>query len=258
MKAYRVLNMISNIDNWMAYLWYKSSGKKGAGFTFRLRNKFNISVPNQIIPEFKESFFEEVYFKHLPKNIFEVQKPVVIDIGANVGFFSLLAWYKLPAAKVIAFEPIARNFKVLKKNTERIATERLLANHAAVSDVVGEIVLRFNDQAITTSASLLASSTGGTEESVRSTTLTAILEENQLQKVDLLKMDCEGAEYSIIYNSPAELFENINCIAMETHVGSAPNENTQSMVAYLELLGYTVKREGKDLIWAFKPIQHWK
>ena len=115
MKAYRVLNMISNVENWISYVLYKSTGKKGAGFTFRLRNKFKISVPNQIIPEFKESFFEEVYFKHLPKNIFEVQKPVVIDIGANVGFFSLLAWYKLPTSKVIAFEPIARNFKLLKK-----------------------------------------------------------------------------------------------------------------------------------------------
>ena len=258
MKAYRVLNMISNVENWISYVLYKSTGKKGAGFTFRLRNKFKISVPNQIIPEFKESFFEEVYFKHLPKNIFEVQKPVVIDIGANVGFFSLLAWYKLPTSKVIAFEPIARNFKLLKKNTEGITTNQLRANHAAVSDIVGEIVLRFNNQAITTSASLLTSSTGSTEEVVRSTTLAAIFEENQLEKVDLLKMDCEGAEYSIVYNSPAALFEKINCIAMETHVGSAPNENTHSMVAYLERLGFTVKREGKDLIWAFKPIQHWK
>ncbi|MDP2189353.1 MAG: FkbM family methyltransferase [Sphingobacteriaceae bacterium] len=258
MKAYRVLNMISNIDNWMAYLWYKSSGKKGAGFTFRLRNQFNVSVPNQIIPEFKESFFEEVYFKHLPKKLFTDPAPVVLDIGANVGFFSLLAWYKLPAAKILAFEPIARNFKLLQKNTAGIPANNLLAQHAAVSDVVGEIVLRFNEQDITTSASLLANSTGGTEEVVASTTLAAIFEQHQLRKVDLLKMDCEGAEYGIIYNSPAALFDAINCIAMETHPGSAPNENTQSMMHYLEKLGYLIKRQGKDLIWAYKPTHQWR
>lgn len=258
MKAYRVLNMIRNIDNWMSYLWYKKNGKKAAGFTFRLRNNFKISVPNQIIPEFKESFFEEVYFKRLPKKLFAINKPVVIDIGANVGFFSLLAWYKLPTAKIIAYEPIARNFKLLQKNTEGISPSQLLANHAAVSDVVGEIILRFNDQAITTSASLLANSTGSTEERVPSTTLASLFEVNSLQKVDLLKMDCEGAEYSIVYNSPAELFERINCIAMETHPGLAAHENTQSMVAYLQKLGYTVKQQGKDLLWAFKPSQNWK
>ncbi len=258
MKVYRVLNMVSNIDNWLAYLWYKSRGKRGAGFTFRLRNQFSVSVPNQIIPEFKESFFEEVYFKHLPKNLLSVTAPVVIDIGANVGFFSLLAWYKLPSAKILAYEPIARNFKVLQKNIEGIASTSLQAQHAAVSDVEGEIVLRFNDQDITTSASLLANSPGSNEEVVHSTTLTAIFERHQLKKVDLLKMDCEGAEYSIIYNSPAKLFDAINCIAMETHQGSALNENTQSMVHYLEKLGFLVKRQGKDLIWAHKPIHQWK
>lgn len=258
MKVTRALNTIRNIENWMAYVWYKKNGKKAAGFTFHLRNQFKISVPNQIIPEFKESFFEQVYFKQLPKNLFSIAAPVVIDIGANVGFFSIVAWYKLPAAKILAYEPIARNFKILQKNIEGISPSQLLVHHAAVSDVAGEIVLKFNDQAITTSASLLTNSAGSTEEKVRSTTLAAIFDENNLQKVDLLKMDCEGAEYCIVYNSPAELFERINCIAMETHPGQATHENTPSMVAYLQKLGYTVKQQGKDFLWAFKPRQHWK
>jgi FkbM family methyltransferase len=254
MKLHRVVNMVKNINNWPAYLLYKSKKKKGAGFTFELSNGFRVSVPNQIIPEFKESFFEEVYLKKLPSQLYSVPKPVIIDIGANVGFFSLLAWLKFPNARILAFEPIQRNFKLLQRNISGAPEAAIQAHHAAVSDAVGEIVLRFNDQAITTSASLLHNHSGNVEESVTSTNLAAILEQHQLDKIDLLKLDCEGAEYGILYESPAELFDRVHCIAMETHPGHGPAENTQSMAEYLKKMGYSVTVKGKDLLWATKRM----
>ena len=69
MGVSRIINMIRNLKNWDAYLLYKMGGKKKDQFTFRLKNNYSVTVPRAIQPEFKESLFEEVYFKNLPGEI---------------------------------------------------------------------------------------------------------------------------------------------------------------------------------------------
>jgi|GEM_PF-3546920 len=74
---------------------------------------------------------------------------------------------------------------LLEKNTQGIEANKLVTNQAAVSDVLGEILLQFNEQAITASAGLLTNSLGSTEETARSTTSSATFTTHQLQKIDL-------------------------------------------------------------------------
>src|SRR5688500_7500756 len=167
----RISNMVSNLKNWDAYLFYKLGGKKKDEFTFQLRNNYTVTVPRAIQPEFKESLFEEVYFKHLPEEIFRRENPVVIDIGANVGFFTIAALYKLKNPRVLSFEPMKRNFIQLKKNLAKAGDNVTLVN-SAVNDVAGELVLKFNSNlGITTSASLFDNEYGTDEETVQTTSL---------------------------------------------------------------------------------------
>jgi FkbM family methyltransferase len=248
----RTLNMLRNIQNWTEYLTYKAGGKKAPEFEFKLRNGTSIKVPKQIIPEFKESFFEEVYFKHLPAKIFSVKNPTIIDIGANVGYFTLLASYRLNNPRIISFEPIKRNFEILQKNTLLIKPGVATIVNKAVNNIPGELTLTFESQSITTSASLFSKAGGDCREVVSATSLEEIFTQYKLDKIDLLKLDCEGAEYNILYNTPKSLFKLINCIAMETHRGSNKNENMADLAEYLKNLGYLVKTNGFDLIWAWK------
>jgi FkbM family methyltransferase len=248
----RTFNMIRNIQNWNSYLLYKMGGKKQPTFTFVLKNGVQVTVPRKVIPEFKESVFEEVYFKYLPKNILEKNNPTVIDIGANVGFFSIFSASKLKQPKIVAFEPVKRNFEKLEKNTAS-SNQYVTIVNKAVNNTSEDIVLKFDGTGdITTSASLLENHSGNTEERVRATTLPDIFKDYQIEKLDLLKMDCEGAEYNILYNLPSEYFAKIDCISMETHLGKGEGENNKALADYLEKSGYNVKTKGEDFIWAWR------
>ncbi|MFN0014609.1 MAG: FkbM family methyltransferase [Saprospiraceae bacterium] len=253
MRLHRFTNMLRNVENWSAYLLYKFGGKKADSFTFRLRNGFSITVPRRILPEFKESVFEQAYFRHLPAQFLDKPDPTVIDIGANVGFFATLAFLKLKNPNVFSFEPIQRNFAELQRNTTALGPRLTLVNKA-VSNNEGEIVLKFDsNQAVTTSASIFDNSLGSDEERVASTTLTAIFRDYGLSHTDILKLDCEGAEYGILYDTPPALFEKIGCITMETHAGVQANENNNALADYLKKLGYTVVTRSGSFIWAFRP-----
>ena len=253
----RIRNMISNLKNWDAYLLYKMGGKKKEAFTFQLKNNYTVTVPRAIQPEFKESLFEEVYFKHLPEEIFRRENPVVIDIGANVGFFTISALYKLKHPRVISFEPMKRNFLQLQKNLDKAGYKVTLVN-SAVNDVAGELVLKFNSNlGITTSASLFDNQYGTDEETVQATSLENVFEKYQLQKIDLLKLDCEGAEYNILYKTPPQLFKKINCIALETHPGKEAHENKEALEIYLKELGYTTRSREQEFIWAYRNPSQW-
>lgn len=257
MGVSRVINMISNLKNWEAYLLYKMGGKKKDHFTFQLKNNYTVTVPRAIQPEFKESLFEEVYFKQLPEEIFQRTHPVVLDIGANVGFFTISALFKLKQPRVISFEPMKRNFLQLQKNLEKAGDKVTLVNKA-VNDVAGELVLKFNSSlGITTSASLFDNQYGSDEERVQATTLENVFSDYQLSKIDLLKLDCEGAEYNILYNTPSHLYKKINCIAIETHPGKEKNENKEALEKYLGDIGYITKSRQQEFIWAYRKPEDW-
>lgn len=253
MSLRRTLKMFQNIKNWDAYLKYKLTGKKNETFTFRLRNDFSVIVHRQIMPEFKESLFEEVYFKHLPKTIFKTKNPTILDIGANVGFFSILSLLKFDNPHIISFEPIVRNFAELQKNITNIDKNNLTIVNKAVSNIKGEIILKFDkNQSITTSASIFDNQYGSDEEKVFSTTLENIFNDYKLTKVDILKLDCEGAEYGIFYNTPPSVFKNVYCITLETHQGKENNENNAALSDYLGKLGFKLKVSPNEFIWAYK------
>jgi len=258
MRFSRTLNMIRNLQNWDAYLLYKIKGKKGSEFTFQLRDGYKVAVPRQVIPEFKESLFEEVYWSRLPIKLLNMQQPVVLDVGANVGFFSISCHCRLNNPRVIAFEPIARNYVLLQKNAGRLPADRFTLLNQALNDREGELVLKFNSsQEITTSASLFDNIHGSDEEVVACTSLAAVMKNYELDRIDLLKMDCEGAEYNILYNSPPELFKKVNNIAMETHKGPGASENKVAMTDWLKNMGYAVKNDGGDMLWGYRPSKDW-
>lgn len=250
--------MLRNIENWNDYLVYKYGGQKNPNFIFKVRNKFCVSVPRRIIPEFKESLFDEVYYKGLPKKIYKIKNPTVLDIGANVGFFTIFSIFKLDNPRIISFEPMKRNFEVLQKNVAAVKDCHLTIVNKAINDQKGELVLKFNSsQEITTSASLFDSQSGGDEEVVIATTLEEIFSAYNLSKVDILKLDCEGAEYNIFYNTPSHFFEKVNCITLETHKGKKENENNKALASYIQSLGFTVDTKQDDFIWAYKNPKQW-
>jgi hypothetical protein len=80
-------------------------------------------------------------------------------------------------------------------------------------------------------------------------TLKSVLDEHGIDTVDLLKIDCEGGEYSILSSTPANVFRRIRRIVFEYHEidGFAPR--LKSVKEYLRDNGYRIVTH-RSLVWA--------
>ena len=68
--------------------------------------------------------------------------------------------------------------------------------------------------------------------------LTSVIEENGIEKIDLLKLDCEGSEYDIIYATDATVLKKAQMMVIEVHQIDDARNNLKSLDQYLQSLGY--------------------
>lgn len=142
----------------------------------------------------------------------------VIDIGANIGVFSLLAARK--AQTVYAFEAVDDNFEMLKKNITMNNLSHIINPFPlAVSGKKEKIkIFLLDDQHAC--HSIYGKGTHYTE--VDSITLQNIFDTHNIAQCSLLKIDAEGAEYDIIYSLPDRYFKRIEKIFVEYHDLNVP------------------------------------
>ncbi len=142
---------------------------------------------------------------------------VVVDIGANIGVFALYAAHA-GAAKVLAYEPNGESFALLQRNITANRLEQVVVPcRLAVSERAGE-TLRFPVKSSPYNAALTSEVTAECEP-VTTTDFASILRDHAVEGIDLLKLDCEGAEYGILLNAPESLWPRVRELRMEYHAG---------------------------------------
>jgi FkbM family methyltransferase len=241
----RYRNLIRFVANWRAH--FKQKGNKGylpMEITTR-GNGITFSVPTKsLYMVFKEIFMSDFYrikelVKLLPSN------PMIVDIGGNAGYFNMMLFSQIDSAKVIAYEPIAENCTLFKANVKRnpmMADKVQVLNLAVTGTPTDEISIYKeveNDNSVTASVFNDFSKQNQNIIKIKAITLEQIVESNNLQSIDLLKLDCEGSEYPIIYETPKHVWNKIKMIYMEDHPLDDDKRNHQSAVSYLESLGFT-------------------
>ena len=247
----RYIRLCRNLSNWWLYLGVKLGVTDMDPLIFRTRNDIVIEVPRALLHEFKEIFMEECYTKKLDLRI--PPEPVVIDIGANAGFFSMFAASRFPGARIFSYEPVANNFRQLERNRDLNDTARITCVPHAVFGHSGEISLSFDpNDSFTTYANVFGGSRPR-DEAVRvpCVTLPEILETHHLERCDILKIDCEGSEYDILYRCPGESLQRVTRMAIEVHHGTAPDQNIDALSAYLVSHGFETRRRD-HMLWALR------
>jgi FkbM family methyltransferase len=134
------------------------------------------------------------------------------DIGANVGFYSLLASKLVGSGKVFAFEPVPRNLEYLRKHIvlNRVTNVEVLP--LAVSDKNGSANFHVEQ---TFSMGHLSREGGGIE--VSTATLDSLLDEGKVLPPDCVKMDIEGAEL-LALRGAARTFQRFHpVLSLATH-----------------------------------------
>lgn len=143
----------------------------------------------------------------------------VVDIGAHIGAFAIFAAVK--GAVVLAFEPMADNFTILEKNRRLNQSGSLTVHPLAVTgDGRNVVMIPCSDDENTGGGWTSRQDGEGEErehERVESMTLDEIV--TSFERVDFLKMDCEGAEYEILMQASPATIAKVEKIAMEWHGG---------------------------------------
>lgn len=152
---------------------------------------------------------------------------VVIDIGANQGFFTCYAAQK--GARVYAFEPVPELYQRLLRNVERNGfSGQVVAVEAAVSDVEqdADMVISHSlgggqSTLVPEFAEHFQTSMGETIR-VRCVTLPRILSDYAMPSVRLCKIDAEGSELKILHALDPATLARIEGFALEYHAEAYP------------------------------------
>lgn len=194
---------------------------------------------------------DEIYERKIYGETF---KGVVIDVGASNAdssiFFAING-----AEKVIALEPYPESFELGEYNIKINNLDRkifllpyAISNHDGYTDFV---ISSENPNANTFNPSPHVKKLGIKFEQkikVPTVTFTSIIQKYNVNRISLLKMDCEGCEYAVLRNLPADILNRIDNIILEYH------NHIQDLPKILKRVGFTVeyKNEPTGLIKAFK------
>ena len=148
-------------------------------------------------------------------NDIPVNKKTVVDIGSNIGdssiFFSLRG-----ANQVIGFEPFPKNYNFSIQNIKvNNLSEKILINLAGCSSKNSTVII--DPSFSSTAGTRLTHFSKGVKVPVY--TLEEIIKKFQIPKDSILKIDCEGCEYDIIFQSTEAILKHFSYIKIEYHQG---------------------------------------
>ena len=123
----------------------------------------------------------------------------VVDIGANIGSFTVLAARVVgPHGRVVSFEPVAQTFARLEDNVALNGYRNVECRLAAVDAQEGTLTLRVDPKSALSTAYLEShDDENGAVQTVPCVTMEQAFREHNIERVNLLKVDCEGSEYGI-------------------------------------------------------------
>lgn len=239
----RYFRLRNHIANPAEYIVRKGERhQRDLQFTTRpLPVQFRVSAA--LYQVFKELFMADVYemdalVKTLPAD------PVVIDIGANAGFFDIQLLSKIDRATIYAYEPMPANVETLRhtlRQNPRLQQSIRLFQMGVTGLPLDHLDLFADAEE---NSQVVASVFDGFDKNntrritVPCITFTDIILTNDLRSVDLLKMDCEGSEYDIIYHTDPDLIRRIGRMVVEVHDVNNDRNNISAFNAYIQSLGY--------------------
>ncbi len=175
---------------------------------------------------------------------------IVVDIGANIGAFSLLA-AQMSAKKIYAYEPNQKAFIVLQKNILLNGLQHIIIPYRLALSSKENKMIKYPIESSPYNRELTDDDLDNSEL-VSTTTLESIMKNNMIDSIDLLKIDCEGCEYDVFFNSTESVISKIKNITMEYHEGLGGRG--KDLIKYLGKYNFRVtchKREAK-VLWLSK------
>ncbi len=187
----------------------------------------------------KEVFLDDEYLPALSCLAY-TPSPVVVDLGANIGAFALYVFSYYRNARLLSVEAAPDTFEILSDNRRLNTTREWRVVNAAVWSENGSINLDRRE-----------ASTGhrvrinrGAGETVPARRLADIVAEARLGDIDLLKMDIEGAEETVIPQAE-DVLQRTKVLVIEVHTDRMDPTSVYEVLA--RSFGYCWELKGRSV-----------
>lgn len=188
--------------------------------------RWNAPDAASMIWQYKEIFADRSYTFNTNSGA-----PVIVDCGSNIGLSCLHYFLEYPKAIVYAFEPDPEIFKVLAANVAQLPNFQIRLHQAAVWKE--ETTLTFYQNDVDGGSLTTASATSQVQ--VKAIDLAAFL--NELERVDFLKMDVEGAE-SVLVPHIQDQLSKVKNLFIEYHSYPGRPQDLGKILSLLEEKGF--------------------
>jgi amino acid adenylation domain-containing protein/FkbM family methyltransferase len=244
-------------------------------------------LPNGLVVRHLNRYETEFFYQQIFGDQVDVQcgldlgpGDIIFDVGANIGLFSLFAHLASPGVRVFAFEPIPEIFEALRTNMEVYGVEATLYN-CGLSDRSGEAAFAYYPLSACQSGyypdeaqerrmlEAIIARQGGTPDALALAggyfaevldrrmqrreltcalkTVSEVMAEAGLDRIDLLKIDVEKSELDVLAGVRAEDWPKIRQVSIEAH---DLDGRLERMVGLLRERGYAVTVEQEDALLA--------
>ncbi len=166
----------------------------------------------------------------------------IVDAGANIGAFSVYAARRAPRATIHALEPFpSTRERLVATLNQNDLTSRVKVYEVALANVTSEGSSRhMSNWGPSQSRGTIPEPVAGSV-AVQVSTLEHFLDEANIDQVDFLKMDIEGAEHEVLHATSPAVMRRFREIALEYH----PNGSADALFQKLSSCGFACKHDAR-------------
>jgi len=251
--------IIKNTKNWPILIFNRLNLLNNKILIYKFKDGSNLKIDN-VHGKFKSSgmaTITDIFIKktYNPSDMKINAKDTIIDIGANVGIFSIYGSMKAPLGKVYSFEPFEKHFSKLNKNIKLNNLKNIkIFNLAVDKDDVPKNF--FVSETHTGAHSLIKNDNSSLKTKTRCISLENVFKKNKIKVCDFMKIDCEGGEYNILYGASDKILNKIKKISLEFDNIDDKKRNGLALKNFLIEKGFNVnilgERNPNGIIYAKK------
>jgi FkbM family methyltransferase len=174
--------------------------------------------------------------------------PVLVDIGAHIGGWTIYMSRRFPDARVVAFEPVGATFALLEENIRRNQLTGVTAFNVALAPRAGSLKLWFDsERSAYSAANPRLMHRHGAYLPVRALTLSDCLQRAGVTHIDVLKCDIEGAEFSLLPSLAPKLLKTVANVALEYHLFDR-NHRLATLIDFFDRHGFELLERTPTLV----------
>jgi FkbM family methyltransferase len=168
----------------------------------------------------------------------------ILDLGANVGYASFYFSKRYPQAKIIAVEPEQENYNALKRNCQGL--KNIIPIKGAIWYKKTRLEI-FNENGGEWGFQTRKINTKNAKKIVQTYTIPELMKRFNLEKIDLLKIDIEGAEKELFSKDCKKWLDKTKIIIIELHDWMIPN-SSKNFYEAIKKYNFKISKSGENLV----------